>query len=149
MKLPDKQFLTFTLHNQTYAIDLDSLIQVVNSQTVTPTSTVSGLIFGTMISQDLIVPVIDLRQYLGLPEMGMDSHRQVLVTKHGAYTVGWIVDRVLGIFSTSETRAPCKDQIRPGTVLTTLLGNALLLDLEHMITGEQQEIIDEFERRRS
>ncbi len=146
MALPAEQFLIFSLHHQTYAIQLDLLVKVVGLTSVTPNASADGFVFGTIHSANITIPVVDLRQYLGLPEVGVDSQRQVLVTEFGNHPVGWVVDRVIGAYGLNGQET-CPTAWRPGTVLRTMLGNALVLDLAHMFTGEQQPRIERFEEK--
>jgi len=147
MVIPAEQCLIFSLHHQVYAMDLNLVIRVISSQTVTLNTTVEGLLYGTQNNQKGVFPIVDLRQYLGLPEVGLDPQRQVLVTQIRNNTVGWLVDRVVGVYGLNTQEAHCALLLQPGTVLKTQLGNALVLDLERMFTRDQQKIIEQIGKR--
>ncbi len=145
MALPTEQFLIFSLHHQTFAIPLNLVIKVVSSSSVTPNARATGFVFGAIHNLNTTIPIVDLRQYLGLPKVGLGSQRQVLITEFRNHLVGWVVDRVIGVYGLNDLETS-PTNLRPGTVLRTVLGNALLLDLAHMCTSEQQ-MMEQFENK--
>jgi len=67
MIVSEKQFI-FSLDNFHYAISLSLVNRVIRAVEVTPVSAGSGSIIGIINLHGLIVPVINTRQMMGLPE---------------------------------------------------------------------------------
>ena len=136
---PENQhfIVTFLLAQQTYALPIEAVVEIVEISSVIPTPGVNGSVTGTIDLGGALIPAVDLRAHLGLPEVGLKPQTPVLLVEVGERTVGLIVDRVTAVLDLTTERRVKPDEMYPGAVIHTSRGNALLLDLIHLFSPNQ------------
>ena len=89
--------VAFLLNRKRYALRLSAVERVLRSVAVTPLPDVSALIIGVVSMPKRVVPVVDLRFRLGLPnkDIGLSDRFLVARTKH--FPIILVVDAVLGV----------------------------------------------------
>jgi purine-binding chemotaxis protein CheW len=80
------------------------------------------MVRGVINLQGSIVPVLNLRKRLGLPEREIDSSNQFIVAKTGSRRVVLVVDRVVGVIDRAE------EQIAPIVAASPWISGAAKLD---------------------
>lgn len=93
-----RQHLTFTLAEQAYGIDILNVQEIKGWAAVTPIPNTPPFIKGVMNLRGMIIPVVDLRLKLGLPEIAPTRYAVIIVAKVGARTIGLMVDAVSDVF---------------------------------------------------
>jgi purine-binding chemotaxis protein CheW len=133
--------VAFRLNEQLYALPIEPIVQIVEMVTITPLPQVNHAMRGIINVHGTAVPVLDLRQHLGLADAGLRLHTPIILVKAKERQVGLIVDQV-----TSVMNVPVDRIAHPADVLPPELGQApllrglahteagmvLLLDLEHL-----------------
>lgn len=136
--------VTFRLERQLYALPIAPVVKITEMVAVTPLPQVHPAVRGIINWQGALAPVIDLRCYLGLPDVppGADTH--IILAQVGGRLAGLIVDTVLDVLQLSAQQI-----IRPADILPigltetsrvieglahTPIGLVLLLDLEQLAT---------------
>ena len=93
----DRKIVTFSLANQTFGIDMSSLIEIREWETPTPLPTVPGYIKGVTNLRGNVVPVIGLAERLGWEPSKIHARSCVLVVSIGDKQAGFLVDEVSDI----------------------------------------------------
>ena len=84
--------ILFTLEETTYALSVDQVRQVEMVERVTPVPTSPSYVLGVTSLRGQVLPVIDLRRRLGLPERPPDHHCRLLVVEWKNRVVALVAD---------------------------------------------------------
>ena len=146
-----REYLTFRLGAEEYALDILKVQEIRNYETATVIANAPKHVRGVVNLRGVIVPIIDLRMLLRLPQAEYTSFTVVIVLNLGKKTVGVVVDAV------SDVTELGAEQIRPapdfaGSVdtryvlgLGTIDNRMLILaDVEKLLAGEQAELVPAF-----
>jgi purine-binding chemotaxis protein CheW len=90
------KLVTFTLHNEWYALDIKMIKEITDMLDVYIIPSAPPHIQGTINLRGVIVSVIDLNSIVGLPA-GDISDASIIIVEHGNCTIGMIVDHVQDI----------------------------------------------------
>lgn len=94
-----RQFLTFTLGNEEYGFDLLKVQELRGYTPVTPIPNAPPHMRGVLNLRGAVVPVIGLREKLGMPGVEYDKFTVIVVVSTGRRVVGLIVDAVSDVLS--------------------------------------------------
>lgn len=149
---PDNQWnlVAFRLEQQTYALPIEPIAQIIEMVTITPIPQVSNTVEGVINVRGAPVPVVNLRRHLGLSEYTLQLHTPIVLTQVGELMVGLIVDEVLDVLS-----LPGGQITHPADILPEGLGKApvlrglthtsdgmmLLLDLDYLFLPHQAQAL--------
>ncbi len=143
--LPDEkvQICLFSIGDDTYAIPVEALIEIITSQKILPVPTTPSYVLGVINLRGNIVPIVDIRPALSLLQRSVPG--QIAIVKRGSMMLGFIVDNVSTIISipTSHIRPlPSEAGIQKAAKSRTRFlrglvqrdtGVAALLDIERII----------------
>jgi purine-binding chemotaxis protein CheW len=90
----------FSIGEDTYAIPVGLLTEILLSQKIFPIPTTPSYVLGVMNLRGNIVPVVDIRPALSLPPA--DAPGQIAIIKQGTITLGIIVDNVSEVVGIPE-----------------------------------------------
>lgn len=136
------QFLTFSLADEEYGVDILKVQEIKGYIATTPIPNSPPEVTGVLNLRGTIVPIIDLRKKFGLPEATYDQFTVIVVVVVQDRVMGMIVDSV------SEVMSIMPDDIQPppeingvptrslqglGTVGDRLV---ILLDIEAVMLGD-------------
>jgi purine-binding chemotaxis protein CheW len=88
--------VAFSLGGERYGIPVEDVFQILDAGTLSPLPAVPAWLVGATVSRGRIVPVVDLRQLLGLEGRGMSDLAKVVVVEHGADAFGLAAEVVEG-----------------------------------------------------
>jgi len=144
VKQKDQEFLTFTLGNENYALDILTVKEIRGYESVTKIANAPAFIKGVINLRGDIVPIVDLRIKFSVGDATYDEFTIVIVLHISNRIVGIVVDGVSDVVSLS------KDQLRPppdfGVTFDSryLLGLAtineqmiILVDINELISSEE------------
>jgi purine-binding chemotaxis protein CheW len=94
-----RQYLTFTLGTEEYGFDLLKVQELRGYTPVTPIPNSPPHMRGVLNLRGAVVPVIGLREKLGLPGVEYDKFTVIVVVSTGRRIVGLIVDSVSDVLS--------------------------------------------------
>jgi purine-binding chemotaxis protein CheW len=114
--------VTFQLDRQIYALPIESIQQVIEMVTITPIPQVRASVEGVINFHGTAVPVINLRQHLGMGKTPMLLHTPILMIYISKRLVGLIVDEVQAVLELTYDQV-----IHPGDILPEGLGDPALL----------------------
>ncbi len=144
-----REFLTFTLGAEEYAIDILKVQEIRGYEAVTRIANTPAFIKGVINLRGLIVPIVDLRIKFSLGEPVYDEFTVAIILNIGKRVIGVVVDSVSDVVSLAE------DSIHPAPEFGTfdtqyLMGLAtleerllILLDIERLMTSGEMALVDQ------
>lgn len=89
-----QQWLTFSLANEEYALNIDSVSEIIKPREVTDIPRVPDFISGIISLRGIIVPVFDLNRRLKLGQSEMGPSTRIIVCQEGERLAGFLVDSI-------------------------------------------------------
>ena len=89
------ELLTFILGDERYAIDIDTIAEIVSPRPATPVPNAGADIAGVISLRGSIVTVIDIRARLKQPSRTASKESRLIVVRDRGGLLGFEVDRVL------------------------------------------------------
>jgi purine-binding chemotaxis protein CheW len=87
----------FSIGEDTYAIPVNLLTEIIIPQKVFPVPTTPSYVLGIINLRGNIVPLVDIRPALSLPQQSAAG--QIAIVKYGAISLGIVVDTVSEVVS--------------------------------------------------
>ncbi len=91
------QICLFNIGEDTYAIPVEVLMEIIVSPKIFPVPTTPSHVLGVINLRGNIVPIVDIRPVLALPQSSIPG--QIAVIKQGSMMLGIIVDKVSAVMS--------------------------------------------------
>ena len=145
----DQEFLTFTLGDENYALDILTVKEIRGYESPTKIANAPPFIKGVINLRGDIVPIVDLRIKFNVGQATYDEFTIVIVLHIHNRIVGIVVDGVSDVVSLGQ------DQLRPspdfGVAFDSryLLGLAtvneqmiILVDINELISSEEMGLFD-------
>jgi purine-binding chemotaxis protein CheW len=140
---PMREFLAFKLGADEYGIDILRVQEIRSYERPTRIAHAPEFVKGVVNLRGVIVPIVDLRLMLRLPQATYDAFTVVVVLHIGARVMGMVVDAV------SDVIALGPEQLRPAPALNSAIGDEhllaigtvderllVLLDIEKLLSGD-------------
>jgi chemotaxis signal transduction protein len=101
--LPEEEIriCLFSIGEDTYAIPVELLTEIIIPQKIFSVPTTPSHVLGVINLRGNIVPIVDMRPALSLPQTSAAG--QIAIVKHGAITVGIVVDNVSEVVGVPKT----------------------------------------------
>lgn len=90
----ETQYIVFGLAKEEYAIEIENVQEIIKMAPVTRVPHTPFSVKGVVNLRGNIVPVIDLREKMGLPAAAFDERTRIIVVARNEISVGFIVDQV-------------------------------------------------------
>ncbi|KAA0875666.1 chemotaxis protein CheW [Nitrincola tapanii] len=149
-RVETREYLTFTLGAEEYAIDILKVQEIRGYDAVTRIANTPDYIKGVINMRGVIVPVVDMRLKFHLGEATYDAFTVMIILNLGQRIVGMVVDAVSDVIALSD------DDIRPapdfGATFDTqyLMGlatvaerMAIVVDIEKLMTSSEMGLVDQ------
>ena len=143
------QFLTFTLQNEEYGIEILKVQEIKGFSKITPIPNAPMFVRGVMNLRGTVVPIIDLRARFSMTEKDYDQFTCIIVVNVGTRVVGLVVDTVsdvLNIPNDSIADPPALTSSGNGSCITGMgkLGEriVMLLDTRRLVADESIEVVE-------
>lgn len=88
------QYLTFTLQNEEYGIEILKVQEIKGFSKITPVPNAPHFVKGVVNLRGAVVPIVDLRARFGMPDKEFDQFTVIIVVNLGTKVVGLVVDTV-------------------------------------------------------
>lgn len=98
------RLLIFSLHDQHYGLHIENVERVLRAVEVIPVPDVADDILGVINVYGHIIPVLNVRRRLGLPDKEIDLADQMIVVHAANHPVALLVDGVAGVMDYAEER---------------------------------------------
>jgi purine-binding chemotaxis protein CheW len=108
------KFLTFTLGNETYGIEIKHVIEIIGIQPVTEVPELPEYIRGIINLRGKIIPVMDVRLRFKKPFREYNDRTCVIVVDIKDISIGLIVDSVSEVISISDEEIVVPPDINKG-----------------------------------
>ncbi len=144
----EHEYLAFALGGEQYGIDIQTVQEIRKVDPVTTMANAPAHLKGVINLRGIIVPIVDLRVWLGLDEARFDLNTVVIVVSLHGHTVGLVVDGV------SDVCTLAADQVKPAPALhgamntdyITGIGTEgermlILVDIEALLSGQDMGMI--------
>ncbi|MDT0618273.1 chemotaxis protein CheW [Salinisphaera sp. P385] len=145
---PTNEFLTFTLGDEEYGVDILKVQEIRGYETVTRIPESPNFVKGVINLRGTIVPVVDMRVKFELETVAYDEFTVMIILNLADRTVGMIVDGVSDVIDLTS------DQIRPApefggsfdadyiTGLGVIEDRMLILvDIERLMLSEEMALV--------
>jgi len=138
------QLVAFRLGNETYAVDIQQVQEIIRMQQITRVPGAPFFVEGVINLRGRIIPVIDLRKRLGLPRGEETDEVRIVVVEVPPHKVGMIVDAVEEVLRLSEENIETPSSLVASVDEQYLKGVGksedrlvVLLDLEEILKKEK------------
>lgn len=98
----EDRFLLFRISDALYGLSLSVVLEIINLQNVTYLPCVAPYVKGIINLRGKVVPVVDLRLKLGLPEREHDDMTCIIILSLHDMHIGLIVDSVSEVLTLSQ-----------------------------------------------
>lgn len=88
--------LVFRVGGERYAVEVGAVFQAVEARGLAPLPAAPPWLLGAIVARTRVVPVLDLRQVLGLDGGGMSDLAKVVVVEHDGETFGLAAEELEG-----------------------------------------------------
>lgn len=136
-----RQFLTFTLHEEEYAIDILKVQEIKGMSKITPIPNAPAHVKGVMNLRGTVVPVIDLRRRFSLATVEADNLTVIIVVNVGKQVAGLVVDTVSDVLNFSMQDVEPTPELAGGLDTSFITGLAkveerlvTLLNIDRLLT---------------
>lgn len=103
-------FLLFFVEEERFAMDVTKVERVLRAAEVTRLSAASEIVRGLINIAGTIIPVIDMRRRLGLPDREMELSDRLILTRAAGKPLALLVDKVEGVVALSAQSVSGGDQ---------------------------------------
>ena len=132
-----RNLVVFRLAQQSYALPVEPVKQIISMVAITPIPQVSDVVEGIINVRGKIIPVVNLSHHLGLRKTRLQLYTPILLVQIGEGTVGLIVDEVTHVLS-----FPLEQITRPVDILPEGLGEAPILQGLTYHEGNMVSVLD-------
>jgi purine-binding chemotaxis protein CheW len=126
---PEREFLTFRLGEEEYAIDILMVQEIRGYGGVTRIARAPSFIKGVINLRGTIIPIVDLRDRFGVGDLTYDEFTIVIVLNLSERVVGIVVDSVSDVMRLTE------DHIRPAPDFSAAVDTRYIEGLADMDEG--------------
>ncbi len=150
MGTEESEYLTFTLGDEEYGIDILTVQEIRGYDSVTTIANMPDFIKGVINLRGIIVPIVDMRIKFNLGDVTYHEMTVVIILNIADRIVGMVVDGVSDVISLS--REQIKEAPEFGAVLDTKYIKGLgvveqrmliLMDIENLMSSKEMALVDQ------
>lgn len=147
--VPMREYLSFGLGSENYAIDILKVQELRGYDAVTRIANTPAFIKGVVNLRGVIVPIVDLRIKFNLSEPVYNEFTVVIVLNIGKRVIGAVVDSVSDVVKLAESDIhpppefgsfDARYLVGLATVGDSML---ILLDIEKMLSSSEMALVDQ------
>lgn len=128
----DDKHLTFVIGEDAYAVHISCVTEIIEMQTITAMPNTPPHVRGIINLRGQVIPVVDVRISLGLPERTYDS-RTCIVVVHEESPVGLVVDTVREVVDIPSEVVKDAPVIGGNDLASYVVGIAKMPDQTHIL----------------
>lgn len=91
------EVLAFRLAEETFAFDIKTISEILRPRLITSLPRSPSFVLGVLSLRGMILPVIDIKQRLGIGKFDLTRNHRVIVVADGDELMGFAVDSVVGV----------------------------------------------------
>jgi len=100
----DHQWLTFLLQGEEYAMDIETVNEIIKPREITDIPRVPDFILGIVSLRGIVVPVYDLARRLNLGKIEVGPQSRIIVCHYGDGLIGLLVDSIAQVVRLNERK---------------------------------------------
>jgi purine-binding chemotaxis protein CheW len=140
--------VTFRLDELRLALHLPVVERVVRAVEITPLPGAPEMVLGVVNVQGQIVPVIDIRRCLSLPERKINLDDELIIARTLRRSVALVVDDVTNVIEGPAEEMTATEVVFPGIghiqgIMRLPDGLILIVDLGGFLSIEEDSLLDE------
>jgi len=146
-----EQVVVFNLHDQVYGINIESVLEIIRTESVTRVPGTPEFIEGVINLRGRVIPIMDLCKRFNMPPAEISDATRVIIVEAGGVTVGMIVDQVSEVLRIPSSSVEPPPAMIAGSSVEALKGIALvedklviLLDLGKVLYDEEKTRLQGF-----
>ncbi len=135
-----QQWVSFTLGDETYAISVLRIQEVLRSTEVTPVAGAPHYVLGVINLRGKVVSVIDARRRFRLPTVEPTDETRIIMVEADDQTIGVMVDRVGEVLHIRQSEIEATPHATPEELSSTIRGVTprddeliLIVDLDRLL----------------
>ncbi len=139
-----RQWVSFVLGKQTYAIDVMRVQEVLRPMEITPVAGSPYPVLGIINIRGNIISVIDARRCLGLSTVAVTDHSRIILVEYNDQVIGVMVDKIGEVLQLGQSQIESTPNLSSGEQsgniqgLTTRGSDLVeIIDLDKLLTGTQ------------
>jgi purine-binding chemotaxis protein CheW len=109
------QLVVFTLDEQQYALNLSCVERIVRAVEITPLPDAPDVVLGVINVEGRVIPVINTRKRLGLPERELDLQDLFIIASDNGRTFAIVADEVRPVLEIPAQEVVSPERVLPGT----------------------------------
>jgi purine-binding chemotaxis protein CheW len=137
------QFLTFTLQNEEYGIEILKVQEIKGFSKITPIPNAPPFVRGVMNLRGTVVPIIDLRARFSMNDKDYDQFTVTIVANVGTRVVGLVVDTVSDVLNIPSEAIAAPPELASSSETSCITGMGklgdrivMLLDIARLVGAE-------------
>lgn len=145
-----EEFLTFTLGEEEYAIDILKVQEIRGYDSVTRIANTPDFIKGVINMRGVIVPVVDMRLKFHLGNATYDQFTVMIILNFGQRIVGMVVDSVSDVIALQPEEIRSAPDFGSSFDTQYLIGlanvgdrMAIVVDIEKLMSSQEMGLIDQ------
>ena len=140
------QLVAFTLDDHNFALDLSCVERIVRAVHVTHLPDAPETVHGVIDVEGRIIPVVNTRKRLGLPEREIDLDDRFIIAKENGLSLALVADDVKPVLEMSAEWGSESGDTPPGRgyvqgVAKSDQGMVMILKIERTLSSEDQELL--------
>lgn len=137
-------YLIFILEKKRYAISVSAVERICSVVNITPLPEGPDILQGIIKIKNLIVPVINVRKRLGIPDREMELSDHMIILRTEKFVLAMPVDEVTGLMELDIKDIEKKDNIFPGLkyiegVIKSSPGIIIIHNPDEFLSPEEKE----------
>lgn len=148
---PVSQWVTFSLDEETYGIDVMKVQEVLRMTEIAPVPGAPDYVLGIINLRGSVVTVIDCRKRFGLSPRDTDESTRIVIIESDEQVVGILVDSVAEVVEIRQTQVESapnvgnEESARYIQGVHSHEGNlVILVDLDKLLSEEEWETVGSF-----
>lgn len=145
----EEQIVVFHLRDQTYGIDIESVLEIIRMESITRVPGTPDFVEGFINLRGRIVPIMDLANWFGLEASETTESSRIIIVEASGATVGMIVDSVSEVLRFPLSCIEPAPPMAGGGNISFIRGIALwdermivLLDLTKVLREDEQQALN-------
>lgn len=146
-----REYLTFTLGDEEYGIDILTVQEIRGYDTVTKIANAPEFIKGVINLRGTIVPIVDMRIKFNLGNVQYNQFTVVIVLNIGQRVVGMVVDGVSDVITLSPEQVRTAPEFNSALDTQYLMGLGtidermiILVDIQRLLMSHDMALTDQF-----
>ena len=142
------RLIAFRAGEETFLVDIMAVRQIITYRGATKVPNAPSFIEGIVVLRDEVIPIVDLRERLGVTSPASTEPPMVLITETGDGAIGLKVDEVRNIVNVAGgALLPAPEIIRGirGDLLVAIVPHGedvyLLIDIDSVLTNEEKTLL--------